>query len=357
MGLQTPAVLQDKDLGKTQNKPGSTRRSKQRISHVDTVKLEVLGDTDPLAERDVEYCPPPVEYPPYESDILPAGGINLDALKGSNRMQGFAQYFNNPLDDNGESIKQKKLDAEQEKAYRDLDAQILKEVEEMDWSISDVPSTKEEHLKKVAERQKAAKLEEQIKRSRALAVNVPSTIASRKAASALSAPARPPLTAVSHERAPVKSTATSALQKPAFLVRSKKPDSSAPVASTTISRAASTAASRSTIGYNKGRSASSVLKAFSPPHQSAARPPQPRTNNKFGRTISNVSAASDSTITPEKYAQQNAADFDLEQFRRLRLVSAFDVDGEEDEDRRIAPEDIKIGGEDDEFVLELSGAL
>ena len=57
--LQTPGPAQsDNDLGKPIQKSASARKAKPRVSHAEMTKLEVLGDKDVLAERDIEYMPP-----------------------------------------------------------------------------------------------------------------------------------------------------------------------------------------------------------------------------------------------------------------------------------------------------------
>lgn len=57
--FQTPAPPPaDNDSGKTNQKSLSARKVKPRISHAEMTKLEVLGDTDVLEEREIEYMPP-----------------------------------------------------------------------------------------------------------------------------------------------------------------------------------------------------------------------------------------------------------------------------------------------------------
>ena len=57
--FQTPAPpAADNDVGKTNQKSVSARKTKPRISHAEMTKLEVLGDNDLLEEREIEYMPP-----------------------------------------------------------------------------------------------------------------------------------------------------------------------------------------------------------------------------------------------------------------------------------------------------------
>lgn len=373
--FQTPAVLPEKDLNKTQVKPTSSRRLKQRISHADTIKLEVHGDNDPLEEREVEYCPPPVPYPKYESEDFPDGGLNYEPIRGANLMYGHAQYYHNPLDSEGNSIRAKKLEAEQAAVFKKFDAKVLRELEEMDWSISDVPESREMTAKPQKADIQGSKMEAQVKVSKGPASRAPSTIKSRMAASALAAPARAPLASISS--AAVKAKVPAGRITP-FLSRNKQPVVTRPANSSTMSHTAATAASRSTIGYTKGRTASSVLKAFSPPPKPPAslmqasaleqtKPgPQSRLTRGLPRSASNASSGSDRTITPDVFAKQEngGEDFDIEQFRRLKLLSAFDPEdggeqmeeGVHGESKRLAELLKDIDEEEGEFVLELGGA-
>src|SRR3954471_17513775 len=81
--FQTPGPALEKSPEKTIAPKTSARRPK-KVVHAETVKLQVHDDEEPLAERDVEYCPPkPVDLP-YESDVFPKGCLNYDVLKPAN---------------------------------------------------------------------------------------------------------------------------------------------------------------------------------------------------------------------------------------------------------------------------------
>jgi len=101
---------------------------------------------------------------------------------------------------------------------------------------------------------------------------------------------------------------------------------------------AAIAASRSTIGYSKGRSASGTV--------------QTQKRSGLTRSVSNMSQSSEVTITPARFAQQEG----LDSSKRLDWLSAFDVDDEGLEPclRGGNPECLRMmDEEDEEFVLAL----
>jgi hypothetical protein len=60
--LQTPAADPvENGLNKDNQKSATARKPKPRVSHSEMTKLEIHGDQDVLAERDMEYMPPRVQ--------------------------------------------------------------------------------------------------------------------------------------------------------------------------------------------------------------------------------------------------------------------------------------------------------
>jgi hypothetical protein len=102
--------------------------------------------------------------------------------------------------------------------------------------------------------------------------------------------------------------------------------------------AAAAAASRSTIGYTKGRSAFSQV--------------QKTERSGLTRSISNLSQGSDTTITPERFfALENE-----QESKSPAFLKAFEVDDEDLEPglRGILPECLRRpDDEDEEFVFTL----
>ncbi|KAH6663667.1 hypothetical protein B0J14DRAFT_255248 [Halenospora varia] len=308
-GAQTPGLLPENDLEKTQQKQPSARRPK-KVTHAETVKLEVHGDESPLHEREVEYCPPKVKDIPYQSDVFPDNCLNYDVLKPSNRMGGIHGRYYNKVDEQGRTRLERELEESYANSTKAADEQIRKMMEE-EWTVGDVPETFR-HLRKKESDQKA-KVAAQIRKAGAVgpapskvpAIKAPATIASRKAASALSvAPKSAP--------APPRATKPKPTQLPSFLSRSK-PAPLPVINPSTVRNSAANVNSRSTIGYSKGRSASGALQ---------------KREGGFTRSVSNLSQSSDTTITPARLAQKQAQENE-EWKKRLGFLAAFDVDEED----------------------------
>jgi hypothetical protein len=338
--FQTPAApILDKDPVKTQTKPTSARRPKSKVSHAETIKLNIHGDeSGPLEEREPEYCPPKPTPLPYESDVFPDGCLDYDILKRPNLMRGWQNYYRNPVDENGISLKEKQFEAECAKARKDAEEKILKQMEEMEWTIGDVPETfKNLHINDGDDQGKDM-INKQVNKSSVPHSKGPATVASRKAAFALSVAPKAPLTV-----AKLSSGAATSKKGTSFLACGKKPAAPVPVNPSAMRHTAAAVASRSTIGYTKGRSASSVLKM--------------RVGG-LPRSTSNLSNGSDTTITPSSYAQKQGPEVGNEDWRRLMFLGMFDTDEEDLEPglRGVIPDCLRRDEDAEvEFIMTLPG--
>ncbi|TVY75799.1 hypothetical protein LSUE1_G004764 [Lachnellula suecica] len=350
--FQTPAgPAPEKELEKTQPKQTSTRRPK-KVIHADSVKLEVHGDESPLAERDVEYCPPRPKDLPYESEDFPQGCLNFNPLKPDNLMKGRYQQYHNKVDAQGRTRLERELEESYAKSANDTDERVMKMLEE-DWTVDDVPETFR-HLRKSSEQK--PKAGEPLKKPTANPYKAPGTVISRKAAAALSV--APKATA-----APPKTTKPQT--KPALPFFSRQKPAPLPLNSSTVRNSVAAAASNSTLGYTKGRSAHSALHKREDVNSIAAAASNSTLGYNKGRSassalqkrqgmtrsVSNLSQSSDTTITPAKFGQEND-----EWKSKLSFLSAFDVDDEELEPglRGALPESLRNDEEDDEeFVMTL----
>jgi len=331
--FQTPAgPAPEKELGKTPAQPNAqpSARKPKNVTRPEAVKLEIHGDESPLTEREVEYAPPKPKDLPYESDVFPDNCLDYDVLKKGNLMQGIYQNYHN----NAERIERMHKEG-YERSVKEADEAILKMMEE-DWTVGDVPETFRHLRKKQTPAQQHSKPMEQNKKAVPQTIRGPPTISSRKAATALSVPAKtcaaPP---------------TTSKPKPpnSFLSRSQPALAPAPSHASTMRHNAATAASKSTIGYTKGRSASGVIQTQQPQKRQAG----------MTRSVSNFSQASDTTITPARFAQKKE---DLE-WKKLGWLGAFDVDDEDLEPglNCALPECLRSADEDDEeFVMALGSS-
>lgn len=330
--FQTPAgPVLSQDLDKTQPKQTSARRPKQKVSHAEIVKLEIRGnDAGPLEVREVEYAPPKPKDRPYESEDFPNNCLNYDVLKPENLMRGWFDHYYAQVDENGLSKSEKEFEESLAKALKEGDERVLKALKEDTWTVGDVPETFPD-LGENPEVQTRSKAVGQIKKSTLMYDKGLATVASRKAASALSV--APKTSVIPVKTKQPRSTAS-------FLARGKKDVVPAPTNSSAMRHTAAAAASRSTIGYTKGRSASSVIN---------------KTSRNLPRSISNLSHASDSTITPARFAQKSA-EVGNDEWRRLKFLGAFDTDDEDLEPclRGALPECLRRHDDsEEEFVMTL----
>jgi hypothetical protein len=331
---QTIGPALEKEAEKAQAPQTSARRPK-KVTHAETSKIPVHGDESPLVERDVEYCPPKPKERPFEAEDFPDGCLNYDALKPGNLMRGIHQNYYNKVDENGMTRADREHEASYQRSLKLADEQMLKMMEE-DWTIGDVPEI-HRNLKK---KQPVAKDNVNPKQKIApLSIKGPATITSRKAASALSVPPKsgtvPPKTTK-----PKPSTSFLSRPKPAL----KAPTNNPMVAE---------AASRSTIGYTKGRNASTALK-FREDTSTTLK----KREGGLTRSVSSVSQASDTTITPARFAEKDNGP-GSEEWRRLKFLGAFDVDDEDLESglRGALPECLRRDDEDEEnFVMTLGSS-
>ncbi len=326
-GLQTPGVKGiTRDLEKTNIKPTATLRPKHAAPQAETSKLEVHTDKDPLDEEEIEYAPPRLKDIPYESDVFPDGVLTFEGLKPENLFKGYYQYYFNRVDAEGKTAVERDMEQRQKRSFERGEEQIRKDMEEFDWSIGDIPESKDVFKKKIAAAPVATAATAAAGRSMVgAAPRQPSTIASRKAASALALSAKtsnvaqPKLTKTAMP-APVKAPTRG------LLLPKRRP--AAPISQPTIQareRAAAVAASRSTLGYNKGRSISSAVHANN--HDSASSQPQTQAAPKprtLMRSVSVASTSSEATITPARFAQS------AKEATKPDFLSIFDGDEEED---------------------------
>jgi hypothetical protein len=275
--------------------------------------------------EEIEYAPPKPKDIPYESDVFPDGVLTFEGLKSENLFKGYYQYYFNRVDGEGKTAMERDMEERQKQSFERGEEQIRKDMDEFDWSIGDIPESKDMFKKKTS----AAPVTTSIA-TKKLALPLPkqpSTIASRRAASALSMTAKR-----SGIAQPIpKTTGPAGTKAPArgFLLPKRGP--LAPVTQPTLPaerRVPAVAASRSTVGYNKGRSVSSAV--YGPSNDSVARPPQNQMGPKpraFVRSVSTASTSSEATITPARFAQSSK-----EVIKKPEFMSIFDADADADED-------------------------
>lgn len=285
---------------------------------------------DTIVEDEPEYAPPAPAPLPYQSDVLPEGGLTCEGLKKEYLLKGYYQNFYNPVDDNGISRLDKAFNDEMKSALDKAVEQSDREFEALDWGVPDVKEPRATIPILTAPRNPGSKIEsrkEKVSNDRKF-----QTISSRRAASAL---------AIHSDRAgSAQSTrAASAKRPPTASAQTKlsKASTTQPTGTTT-----GEAASRTTIGYSKGRTASSMMRPHHQASKSLTRPaPRQPTSDSW-----------DLTITPAR-ARLNIRDQSpLKNVDRPEFTSIFYDD--EDDAEPVALSGPSFDSEDDEtFELKL----
>ncbi|KAH8898509.1 hypothetical protein GQ53DRAFT_742527 [Thozetella sp. PMI_491] len=318
-----------REFEKTQTvKPTTAQKPRQMGPQIETAKLAIHSDANPLGceEEDIEYAPPQTKDLPYESDVLPNGTMTFRGLKKENMFKGYYQYYYNPVDENGVSRKERELQEQQRRAFKKGDEKIRKDMQEFDWSVGDVPGSENVLNKKTAP---APRVAGDKKASTARpAPRQPSTLASREAASALSMASK---SSTSAQAQGGNGNPVAAPKRRLLPLGGRNPAARpAPTRSSSTERATALAASRSTIGYSKGRTALTAMQprgdTIKEQEESNAVPPLPRT---FSRSVSTASSGSDVTITPARFARSQSPT--AEEWKKLEFLSIFDTNEDDDD--------------------------
>ncbi|GKT49285.1 uncharacterized protein ColSpa_09466 [Colletotrichum spaethianum] len=307
-----------KDLEKTQTKPTTTKKLKQRSPSVGPLKLEVRNDqAGPAEEPDVEYAPPPAMDLPYESDVFPDGVLTFEGLKPENMFKGYYNHFYNPVGEDGVRLQDRKHKEKLKKALKESDERILRDIREMDWSVSDVPETAA-----FAQRKAPAPAPNPAVTRRTVggALKCPPTITSRRAASALSMSTGSTI----RQKKAVEQRPTVRRPISALLPRTRPNKATIASKSTAAESAVGEAASRNTLGYTKGRSASSVVSGRAPV-PATARP----ASTDFAAVIPSKTIVR-RDASPHK--QEREMRDENEDLGRLQFLSIFDPAGDDEND-------------------------
>jgi hypothetical protein len=242
--FQTPAPLQQTTKPEKKPEKAATVRksikSKIRIAPSEPVEADVLSKDPDSDVPDVEYCPPPpIELPDPPEDIT--YDENLPYLRGNNLCGGYGDVYDVPRDEHGVSLRERK----EEEAY----GRILQEWEDKFREEIAKPLPTEDEDDAVD-----AIIAAGPKKGFHQNSNV-DTVRAKVAVSELSArpPTKLPLAAT-------KGTASSIQKrKPHWSARGATPTILQPTNATRMRHNAAIAASRTTIGYSKGRDVSSFL--------------------------------------------------------------------------------------------------
>ncbi|KAI4198048.1 MAG: hypothetical protein LQ348_002080 [Seirophora lacunosa] len=267
--FQTPAPAAiGGQLGNINQRSVSVQKPKPKVSHPETTKLEdILADKEALDEREIEYMPPKAkDLPDYPDDFLPIP--DPPVLHGPDVLEGWFDHYANKSDAGGLSyIQRKELEEKETNEYLDKkgEAEMLLAADSTPMScLCDEECWGAECKESVARRKAAQEtyrktitaLESKYlaKFTKSAERKGPSMRTSKAAATALSQAKRPP---ASGTKPAVKASGPS--KKPGFIppLGNKKP---APPNMSEKRHAAAAAASKTTMGYSKGRAASAAMR-------------------------------------------------------------------------------------------------
>ncbi|RDA89927.1 hypothetical protein CP533_3294 [Ophiocordyceps camponoti-saundersi (nom. inval.)] len=243
-----------KEIERAQAKHTTVQKPKPKTLELAPAKKQLAihfdQSRDSEEDEEPEYAPPPPKPLPYQSDVLPEGGLTFESLKGKKFLKGFYEHFHNPLGDAGVSREEKRLCEEMQALLKAAKERNEREAATLNWNIEDLietaPSSRDNPAadsETVPEQHKLAK------KSRSQLA----TMSSKQAALALAVSSGGGRDA--NAGAPLRSAPT---RKPlsSLLLGSK---TGKQVAMRQATESAGETASRTTIGYNKGRTASSML--------------------------------------------------------------------------------------------------
>lgn len=319
---------------KTQLKP-TIQKSKQQSVDLAPISSEVKSESRPFEEEEPEYAPPRPHNLPYESDCFPRDLLSLEGLKEENLFKGYYQHFYNPLDAQGISKQEREYGETMKKVVTKAEERNKQQTDALSFNINDLSDMEQQTRATAVKSRNGLVQKDNVK---IVKPKQPSTIASRRAASVLSVHSD---TAKNARVAP--NPRTTKPRKPlSSLLQGKKP-----VARTKVSHAESAtgeAASRTTIGYNRGRSASSMLQKQTPVERAPERSIKPASSLD--------SLESDLTITPTRLRQ--AATRKQESEVRPQFTSIFDGTSEDDDLPPVKSPAHFSDDEEDEFELKLN---
>lgn len=329
-----------KEIEKPQLKPTTTRKPMQKAP----VLLDVKND-EPGSPEDgflePEYAPPrPIDLP-FESELLPKGGLVMEGLKKENLYRGFYNQFCNPIDDDGVSKQTKQFNNEIETVMERAITDNAKELDALGWNEADLePSLKK--ISPVPDTREAAEAKMARKVRNRPATAQPSGSMSRKAAVALAHSSRSSKPTLAKPTPRVGQTPT---RKPlASVVSRRQPAGRGTLAKPSPKSASTTSAgsfvSRNTIGYSKGKSASSAI-----------RPADPSQTHSRGIKSPELEDEADLTITPSR-ARKAGFGVQASRNRTPQFMSIFDAHDDEELPPMAMPD---LGEEEEEFDLQLDG--
>lgn len=332
-----------KHVDKAHARHTGVQKPRQKFVEPTALKLNAPVDVVDGADNDQvpepEYAPPRPDPLPYESDILPPGGLTFNGLKPESMLKGFYRNFHDPVDENGFSRTDRKFQDEMNALMRKAEEHNARQLAEIKWDAGDVvnDSPNETEVDATSRQPVHASL----KPAAAAGHKRPPTLSVRRAASALAVhtdrranPASKPASVMPKPRRPLSS-----------IISGTRP------AKTVLTRPSSRgnlngeAASRTTLGYNKGRSASSMVHARGTVQTLRQQRPSKATTTQ--------EKPSDLTVTPARLREVALSAAPSQRNQKPQFMAIFD----EAQDEDLPSSSVALpapDSEDEEFELKLT---
>lgn len=324
-----------RDLQKSQLRPNTTSRQRSQALKTESTKLQILLDqSDPLNEEIDTNAPPPPALP-YKSDVFPDGILTFDAIRPENRMKGYCEFYHNRRDENGMTRLDREMQSMQEERFKMADAQIRKDLDDIIWDLGLDSPKKPEPAPAPTPAPAADAVIKRVAQPGATSKAL-STLNSKRAASALGVASKPSVTNLQRKPLAAKPTAANNGKLPSFMQPTKATQASTSTLATrpktplSATNNTGVAASRNTLGYSKGRNASSAVRAGAP-FRSVSNAP----SRVLARSNTTASGSSNTTIVPAGYVKDKA-------MPKPEFVSIFDI---------------ALSGKVDDTNAQLSGSL
>ena len=335
--FQTPAAGPiDNDLGKTNQRNNSVRKAKPRVSHAEMTKLDILGEGHEVVETEIEYMPPRakgnilIKKSLHAADLasdmpdLPDDHVELDfsIFENGGLMKGALAYYMTRKGEDGLSHVEREEQRQQkiwDRLDRISDAALQRDIDSEPIPCTHYPECPGDLCKNTIQARKEA--EDQYQKTvaeidaetaplakKSPALSGPPALKTKAATATVSQPKGSALAL----KAPSKPGVPSARSRLNSNLVSRPQKTALPTNPSPMRHTAATAASKTTMGYSKGRAASATLRKTVLP----AKP-----------TKTDENVIPDTEMAPADYIQRyGVPKFGSEMWIRCKRSGCFDED-------------------------------
>lgn len=299
----------------------ASQKTRKKTANVSPAKalFQPLDREGAEGEEEPEYAPIQPVPLPYQSDVLPQNGLTFEGLKKENLLKGFYQHFYNPLDDQGKSREEKEFGEEMRLVLKKADERNQRETAKLTWNSDDFPESNlcaASKLSQIEVKPDLGKATKRFPHREAIGIgqrkamqtlgHTLRTEATKKSKIAIGGPHGARLGDSELSRCKISSQGDAGLH----LSR--------------LAKSAGEAASRTTIGYSRGRVASSIIR----PRERDGMAPK---TDQTCKTLRSRDADAKSAVTPPSNRPSTSRPVsNSEQKNSLQFLAIFEDDEEGD---------------------------